>query len=84
MSARIVPTAVIDVVESYVHSELDDAQRYENRQPLDESGVWSLHRLAAEIYELGWGDGERAESRRNDGARQRERQLAALTTKEAE
>lgn len=53
----IEPPEVADRVEEYVRSELADAERFDNRDPLDESGVWSLHRLAATIYAYGWRQG---------------------------
>lgn len=69
--ARISPAAVVQAVEDYVESELSDAARYDNREPLDESGIWSLHRLAAVIYAIGWADGERAAVTRLRAAQQR-------------
>lgn len=68
---RIEPPQVVQAVESYVSKALHDAENYSNSTPLDESGVWSLHTLAAEIYALGWKDGEAAEARRHDGERVR-------------
>lgn len=59
---RIEPRGVIDLVEQYVRSELSDAKKYSNRTPLDESGIWSLHQLAAKIYAFGYAQGEEAES----------------------
>jgi hypothetical protein len=57
---HIEPLTVAEAVENYVESELHDEAKYENRKPLDESGVWSLHALAARIYAQGWADGRRA------------------------
>lgn len=73
--ARIEPLPVVELVEAYVYSELQDAKRYDNRTPLDDSGIFSLHRLAAEIYAAGYADGERAESRREGANRLRARGL---------
>jgi hypothetical protein len=70
---RIVPVEVIESVDGYAHDELDDAQKYENSAPLDESGIYSLHILAARIYAMGFEAGERAASRRQDGERARAR-----------
>lgn len=70
---RILPLALIEAVDRYVESELADAAKYDNRQPFDESGVWSLHRLAAEVYAAGWADGEAAEGERARHARARAR-----------
>lgn len=68
---RIEPPQVVQAVESYVSKALHDARAFSNSTPLDESGIWSLHTLAAEIYALGWRDGEDAEARRHDGERVR-------------
>lgn len=83
----IEPPEVADRVEEYISSELSDAEKYGNRSPLDESGIWSLHRLAATIYALGWrqgfGVGERNAQR---GGQRREAehraQLAAALAEE--
>ena len=73
---KIEPFQVIQAVEDYVRSELADAANYDNRQPLDESGIWSLHDLAAQVYALGHADGAAAESARMSGRRDREREAA--------
>ncbi|OHU26273.1 hypothetical protein BKG77_07065 [Mycobacteroides chelonae] len=65
MPARIASPAVISLVEQYIGKELDDAKKFENSSPLDESGCWSLHQLASEIYMKAYEDGERAEAKRN-------------------
>lgn len=67
----IEPMPVVELVDNYVRRALHDADRYDNSELLDESGVFSLHRVAAEIYALGFRDGEDAESRRNDHERMR-------------
>ena len=69
---QIEPREVVELVDSYVDEELHDRQKYTNREPLDESGVYSLHLLAADIYALGYSAGEQAE-----GARARNRQRRA-------
>lgn len=74
------PLEVVQRVEDYVRSELGDSEKYSNRSPLDESGVWSLHALAAEIYALGWRDGETVATQRGNYVSQRERD--ARKTKE--
>lgn len=76
MGARIEPREVVAAVEAYVSSELSDASRYTNRSLLDESGVWSLHRLAADVYALGWEAGERAQAERDNQQRRRDRERA--------
>lgn len=70
---RILPRDLIEAVDRFAEHELADAAKYENRQPLDESGIWSLHTLAAKCYAVGWGDGEAAEGARARAARLRER-----------
>jgi hypothetical protein len=65
------PLEVAERVERYVDRELTDARKYDNRAPLDDSGVWSLHRLAAEIYALGFDAGEMVAGIRHRGERQR-------------
>lgn len=51
------PSSAAAAVNDYLYSERHDCAKYENRQPFDSSGVWSLHALAREIYALGWRDG---------------------------
>ena len=71
---RIEPAEVIQAIESYVNDALRDAHKFSNSELLDDSGVWSLHALAAEIYAAGWRDGERAEANRRLGERVRNRE----------
>lgn len=80
---RIEPTDVILKVEQYVDKEIHDAGEYSNRELLDQSGVWSLHALAAEIYALGFDDGERAEGERSRRQRGRERDAEKHTEGES-
>jgi hypothetical protein len=70
---RIEPQDVINLVEDYVMSELSDAEKYSNRKPLDESGIFDLHRLAAEVYAAGWKAGDFAAATREAKVRARER-----------
>jgi hypothetical protein len=76
-----VPADLVAEVERYVDGELADARKYDNREPLDDSGVWSLHRLIASAYQRGYDDGQRsadAEFRgRQQRAADRARSLAA-------
>ena len=65
------PKVIADLVEAFVNDEHDDVRKYTNRTPLDESSVWTLHQLAAEIYGLGFLDGARTEEARQQGRRQR-------------
>lgn len=73
---RILPNDLVFVVEQYVDKELADAERYDNRELLDESGIWDLHRIAAAIYSRGWTDGETAEASRQRFANARQRAIA--------
>lgn len=68
-----VPGHVVSAVEEYVDSELSDAEKYTNSTPLDESGIWSLHRLAARIYAMGFDAGERIEAERGRAQHRRMR-----------
>ena len=72
-TARIEPPDVVRVVEDYINSELDQASKYDNRAPLDESGCWTLHSVAAQIYALGFDAGETTQMERERGQRQRDR-----------
>ncbi|MCR1785322.1 hypothetical protein KVF89_22470 [Nocardioides carbamazepini] len=68
------PYAVSQLVEQYVSTELADAAQYSNRTPLDESGIWSLHALAAEVYALGWREGALVADDRESRAARRHRE----------
>lgn len=65
---RIEPPEVVQLVDGYVDKEHLDAEKYDNRTPLDDAGVWDLHQLAAEIYARGWRDGQNAETIRTRAA----------------
>jgi hypothetical protein len=67
----IEPKAIAELVETYVSDEYADARKFDNRALLDESGVWTLHQLAAEIYALGFRDGAFTEETCERGKRQR-------------
>lgn len=71
---RILPRSAVDAVEAFVEKQLSDAAKYENSEPLDESGVFSLYRLAATIYAKGYEDGEITAEVRCNSRRFRERQ----------
>lgn len=75
--ARILPAQLVQAVEMWVDRELDAAEKYDNREPLDESGIFSLHRLAAEVYAAGFEDGDRAATERHHGERRRAREREA-------
>jgi hypothetical protein len=72
---RVLPIALVQAVDTYAERELADAAKYDNRHPLDESGIWSLHALAAKCYAAGWADGEAAEGQRTSAARRRQRDV---------
>jgi len=65
------PRAIANLVETFVNDEYEDDRKYENRTPLDESGVWTLHQLAAEIYAAGFEEGLRTAECREQGRRSR-------------
>jgi hypothetical protein len=68
-----VPVALTRAVEEYVERGLSDAAKYDNRHPLDDSGVWGLHRLIASAYAAGFADGALVESERGRGMARRRR-----------
>ena len=70
------PSHVVAMVEDYVRAELHSAEQYTNRSPLDESGIWDLHAMAARIYATGWRDGEASAEERSRWIRDRERDAA--------
>lgn len=74
-ASRVEPRDVVDMVERYVDKAHRDAAKYSNSELLDDSGVWSLHKLAAEIYAAGYRDGETAESVKQNSARLRKKDL---------
>lgn len=69
----IEPLAVAQDVESYVDGEHRDAAKYSNRDLLDDSGVYSLHELAARIYQRGFNDGRAVEGWKRNEQRNRTR-----------
>lgn len=68
-----VPLEVVHAVDEYVDSEQSDCDRFDNRALLDESGIWSLHRLAARMYAMGFDAGSRVGEERIRQAWRRER-----------
>lgn len=83
MSANIptipVPVSIVQEVERYVDDELADAKKFDNRTPLDESGVWSLHEVVARAYAKGFSDGQFAadEKARRRASRAEAREAAS-------
>jgi hypothetical protein len=67
----IEPKEIVDLVEGFVSDAYSDASKFENSSLLDESGVWTLHQLAADIYAAGFEEGVRTEEARNRGKRER-------------
>ncbi|OWL95541.1 hypothetical protein B7435_30100 [Mycolicibacterium peregrinum] len=68
-----VPTEVTQAVEEYVFSEHFARDNKEDRSPLDESGIWELHRVAARIYAMGFEGGTRVQAQRSRADLQRAR-----------
>lgn len=68
-----VPATVISDVERYVEDALENARKYDNSTPLDDSGVVGLHALAQRIYAAGWKDGCAAQREMDRGRYQRRR-----------
>lgn len=64
------PSEVAQEVDQYLYGEFSDAEKYSNRDLLDESGIWSLHRLAARIYAMGFREGHGVGSENDRKARQ--------------
>jgi hypothetical protein len=77
------PKAIADLVETFVNDEHDDDLKYTNRSPLDKSGAWSLHQLAAVIYAAGFADGTRTEETRERGRRHRKDDAAKAKSEAA-
>jgi len=69
----VLPADLVLEVEMWADKQIEDSINFVNREPLDESGIFTLHRLAASIYARGWGDGARAEGERLRGVGRRER-----------
>ena len=78
MTRPIEPQPVIQLVEAFVDKTLNDAAKYENSKPLDESSVYYLHEAAAQIYALGYNDGCMAQAVREQ--RQRNRDATEATS----
>lgn len=51
------PRPVADKVDAFIRHERATAQTATNRTPLDASGAYDLHRLAADVHAMGWTDG---------------------------
>lgn len=75
---QIETPAVVQLIEEYIRCELRDATQFTNRTPLDESGIYDLHRVAARVYAAGWRDGERAAMERAHAQAQRDRERSVI------
>lgn len=67
-----IPAPISKQVDRWVDEQFDSARKWSNSELLDSGSVFTLHRLAAEIYHAGWSEGElvgteraRAEQRRD-------------------
>ena len=65
------PLVIAQMVEQYATDQHSEADKYSNRELLDESGIFDLHTLAARIYALGFNEGAAVESWRKHEQRQR-------------
>lgn len=72
------PRDLIEDVDRWVVKRLSDAAKYDNTEPLDENGVFTLHRLAASIYASAYAEGVAHEAARQWNRRSRERDAARL------
>jgi len=77
------PNAIVDLVEGFVNDEYRDSGKFTNRSLLDESGIWSLHQLATEIYAAGFAEGVRTEEARGRGKRERKFDAASKASEAA-
>lgn len=73
------PLPVAQEVDQYLYGEFSDAEKYDNRDLLDESGIYSLHRLAARIYAMGFRDGHMVGSGNDREARRHQSSRRAAT-----
>lgn len=67
------PFEVAQLVERYVSDAHRSAEKYSNSSPLDENGVFVLHRLAAQVYARVFQEGRAVEAVQNNEARIRAR-----------
>lgn len=71
MRESITTPDVANAVDEYVRKELHDADKFDNRTPLDESGIFSLHLLAARIFAKGYELGVDTSEARHHGEHMR-------------
>lgn len=72
----IEPFEVARIVEDYVDAQFLAAEKFTNRELLDDSGVYDLHTLAGRIYAVGFRDGAASEGWRQAASNRRERAAA--------
>lgn len=78
--ARFLPLQLVQSIELWIDKEFADAEKWDNRDLLDDSGVFTLYRLAAEIYAAGFAAGECAADERLRGVARRARKRAASSS----
>jgi hypothetical protein len=71
-----VPIEVVEIIDRYIDNEHRDAQKFSNREVLDDSGAYALHDAVSRVYARAYHDGRMAERARNNGERQRARDRA--------
>lgn len=75
------PFEVARLVDQYADDQHLAASKYTNSEPLDESGIYTLHNVAARIYALGFKEGQQVQNWRDSAERSRkqdaERRAAA-------
>ena len=70
------PLDVAQEVELFIDAEYRAAAKFSNREILDDSGAYSLHSLAARIYQMGFNDGRAVEGWKRNEQRQRTKDAA--------
>ena len=84
MRDSIVTPDVVNQVDEYIRTETDQVQKYDNRAPFDESGIFSLHLLAAQIFAKGYELGQLSAEARHHGQYQRRRDAEIAAASEAD
>lgn len=77
---RVEPSDVVEAVEQWITHALNASAKYSNHELLGADDAFTLHRLAAEVYAIGWEHGERAEARRQSAQRYRDRDRLAASS----
>lgn len=84
MRDSIVTPDVVNLVDDYVRTETGQAQKYDNRSPFDESGIFSLHLLAATIFAKGYELGQLSAEARHHGEHMRRHEAERLAAESAQ